>query len=151
MKPQFLTCKTNGFAPVSVTGSFGEYVEGGEFNGDLKYDFVKNQIFGKFELINTRFKNFFVSRAKIISEKEKIYIKADGTYESENFFCDIDASNKFSKNIIIYKMNMFLNELIIRKSQNFSSGHTDIASKIKDNDINIENWEVRIGKIKKTG
>lgn len=149
MKPQFLTCKTNGFAPVSVTGSFGEYVEGGEFNGDLKYDFVKNQIFGKFELINTRFKNFFVSRAKIISEKEKIYIKADGTYESENFFCDIDASNKFSKNIIIYKMNMFLNELIIRKSQNFSSGHTDIASKIKDNDINIENWEVRIGKIKK--
>lgn len=41
MKPQFLTCKTNGFAPVSVTGSFGEYVEGGEFNGDLKYDFVK--------------------------------------------------------------------------------------------------------------
>ena len=46
-------------------------------------------------------------------------------------------------------MNMFLNELIIRKSQNFSSGHTDIASKIKDNDINIENWEVRIGKIKK--
>lgn len=149
MKPQFLTCKTNGFAPVSVTGSFGEYVDGGEFNGDLKYDFVKNQIFGKFELINTRFKNFFVSRAKIISEKEKIYIKADGTYESENFFCDIDASNKFSKNIIIYKMNMFLNELIIRKSQNFSSGHTDIASKIKDNDINIENWEVRIGKIKK--
>lgn len=117
----------------------------------MKYDFVKNQIFGKFELINTRFKNFFVSRAKIISEKEKIYIKADGTYESENFFCDIDASNKFSKNIIIYKMNMFLNELIIRKSQNFSSGHTDIASKIKDNDINIENWEVRIGKIKKTG
>ena len=71
--------------------------------------------------------------------------------KAKTFFCDIDASNKFSKNIIIYKMNMFLNELIIRKSQNFSSGHTDIASKIKDNDINIENWEVRIGKIKKTG
>ena len=33
--PQYINCRTNGYAPISVTGSFGEKVNGGEFKGDL--------------------------------------------------------------------------------------------------------------------
>ena len=40
------TFKTQKDAPVSVTGSFHKYLEGGFFNGDLKYDFKHNLITG---------------------------------------------------------------------------------------------------------
>ena len=152
MLPQYFTCKTNGYAPVSVTGSFGEYVDGGEFSGDLKYDFRKNKIAGNFELINTKFKNFYVSKVMINSDDENIRLKADGTYSNEKFLCDIEAKNDFGKSILIYKMNMFLNALILQKSESdidFNPKNTEIASRIKDSDITIENWKIKIGKIQK--
>ena len=152
MLPQYFTCKTNGYAPVSVTGSFGEYVDGGEFSGDLKYDFRKNKIAGNFELINTKFKNFYVSKVMINSDDENIRLMADGTYSGEKFLCDIEAKNDFGKSILIYKMNMFLNALILQKSTSdtdFNPKNTEIASRIKDSDITIESWKIKIGKIQK--
>ena len=44
--PQYLTIRTNEYAPTSVIGAFGEKVRGGEFKGDLKYDFNLNQVLG---------------------------------------------------------------------------------------------------------
>ena len=152
MQPQYFTCKTNGYAPVSVTGSFGEYIDGGEFSGDLTYDFIKNKIAGNFELINTRFKNFYVAKVMINSNDSNIRLKADGTYGGEKFLCEIEAKNEFGKSILIYKMNLFLNALILNKSdsnKDFNPQNTEIASRIKDNDITIESWKIKIGKIQK--
>ncbi len=56
--PQYLTIRTNGFAPTSIIGAFGEKVRGGEFKGDLKYDFKNNQVLGTFDIIKARHKAF---------------------------------------------------------------------------------------------
>lgn len=45
LTPQWITCTTNGFAPVSVTGSFGRYVQGGKFRGNFSTVILLKLIF----------------------------------------------------------------------------------------------------------
>lgn len=154
--PQFITCKTNGFAPASVTGSFGRYVHGGEFNGNLKYNFISKEISGNFELINTRFKDYFVKSAKILADK-KINIKAEGTYLKEKFFCDLSARNKLTDEIYVYNLSLFLDKYIVKKrhsrkhkSMNLQKlKELDISSKVKESEVTIENWKINVNTIKK--
>ncbi len=155
MVPQYITYKTNGYAPVSVIGPLGKYVEGGAFSGDLKYDFIKNQVFGSFELIHTRFKNFYVESAKIIADLSTVKIKAFGTYDNEKFACGLEANNELGKKILIYNMKLFLDKFVIKNSSKsvpkleLTHQKSDIASKIQDADITIENWEIKLNQIKK--
>ncbi len=154
--PQFITCKTNGYAPASVTGSFGRYVHGGEFNGNLKYNFISKEISGNFELINTRFKDYFVKSAKILADK-KINIKAEGTYLKEKFFCDLSAKNKLTDEIYVYNLSLFLDKYIVKKrhggkhkSMNLQKlKELDISSKVKESEVTIENWKIKVNTIKK--
>lgn len=153
--PQFITCKTNGYAPASVTGSFGRYVQGGEFKGDLKYDFIERKIFGNFEVINTRFRDYFVKSAKILADKT-ILIKAEGTYLKQKFTCNLNAENILQDEIYVYNLNLFLDKYIVKKHKqkakpaNFEKlKEIDISSKVMDADVTIENWKINVNKIRK--
>lgn len=153
--PQFVTCKTNGYAPISVTGSFGRYVHGGEFKGDLKYNFIDRKIFGKFEVINTIFRDYFVKSARILADKT-ILIEAEGTYLKQKFICDLNAKNKLLDEIYVYDLNLFLDKYIVKKHKTKSNSvnleklkDIDISSKVMDADVTIENWNIKINKIKK--
>lgn len=148
-KPQYITCKTNGFAPTSVTGSFKQYLDGGEFNGDLKYDFNSNKLIGDFEVVNTRFRDFYVNSAKIKASKD-VFIQAFGLYLGELFTCDINAKNYFGDdNIVINNMNLFLDKFVIRHSKKKTNQKIDISSTVKNTDITIENWNIALNEIRK--
>lgn len=138
-----------------MTGSFGRYVHGGEFKGDLKYNFIDRKIFGKFEVIHTIFRDYFVKSARILAGKT-ILIEAEGTYLKQKFTCDLNAKNKLLDEIYVYDLNLFLDKYIVKKHKTKSNSvnleklkEIDISSKVMDADVTIENWNIKINKIKK--
>ena len=147
-KLDYITCRTNGEAPVSITGSFGKYVNGGTFSGDLKYYYPKNLITGNIFLHNSRYKNFFVKNASIIADTENMEIKADGTFEKSPFYCLINMKNSFNNEIYIRTMKLQLDEYILRRHR----GKKKTALKLPENTQNI-NWiiekgDLRLGKFR---
>ncbi|MBQ8886428.1 MAG: hypothetical protein IJY61_01840 [Candidatus Gastranaerophilales bacterium] len=153
MTPQFMTCRTNGDAPVSVTGSFGEYVEGGYFNGDLKYDFNKLLLTGRFIVKDSKYKQFYLEEAKVLADNKLMKIEAFGTFQNSPFNCQFDAENRFVEKISINDMSLFLDEYVIKtnkkKKSSINLSEIDIADKVDDLDISIKNWQIKMNKIKK--
>lgn len=153
MTPQYMTCRTNGNAPVSVTGSFGEYVDGGYFNGDLKYDFNKFLLTGNFIVKDSRYKQFYLEEAKVIANNKIMKINAFGTFQKSPFNCQFDAENRFVEKISINNMSLFLDEYIIKpnkkKKSSIDLSEIDIADTVEELDISIKNWQIKMNKIKK--
>ncbi|MCD7740136.1 MAG: hypothetical protein LUH11_02175, partial [Candidatus Gastranaerophilales bacterium] len=150
----YITCKTNGYAPVSVAGYFEKYIDKGEFNGDLKYDFVHNILTGVFKVRNTLYKNFFVKEAKIDADKKLIKLEAVGEYNNSPFKCTLNALNNFSNKLNINNMYLFLDEFVINSNMSKSGFNApakinDIAKQAKDADIDIEKWTIKLNKIKR--
>ena len=150
--PQYLTIRTNGYAPVSVIGSFGEKIRGGEFKGDLKYDFKNNQVLGIFDIINTRHKAFRVDRAYVVSKNGVLNITSNGLYKGEKYSAELKAKNNIFGETLIYNMNLFLDKLILETTPHKHKNNKQIDSqkfsrKIKDIDITIKNWEIVINEI----
>lgn len=173
-KPKYITFKTNGFAPASVTGSFGKYIAGGQFKGDLRYDFMKKNIIGNFEIKNFFHKDFYVKTAQVNAVKENVEIKAAGKYRREDFTAKLNAKNKIGKpgeEIIISDMDFFLKRYIVKQS--FGKGslivskegeETAIEKKFDEKkirkfrhrlahadeaNITIENWKITVGEVQK--
>ena len=147
--PIFLTGSTNGYAPASVTGSFRQYIEGGELNGDLKYDFTNEKLTGNFDVRNTHFKDFYVNSAKIIANND-VKIQANGLYHGELFTCDASVKNDFSDKIIVNDLDLFLDKFTIKRGTKSNKvKNLDISSKVKKADIDINNWKIKVNQIKK--
>ncbi len=152
LKPQYLTFKTQNDAPVSVTGSFYKYIEGGYFNGDLKYDFKNEIITGIFNIKNSKYKNFEITNASVDANTAIVKIESHGTYKNSPFKCQITALNKFSNKIKIYDMNLFLDEFIVKKSSPVNKNSMiaksqKIVKKAKQMDVDIDKWTIKINKI----
>ncbi len=152
LKLDYITCKTLGYAPVSVTGSFGEYLQGGMFNGDLIYYHKTKQLTGDFSVINSTYKDFYLEEAVFSADKEKMNIFATGTYNKEKFDCKINAQNDFGHDKInIYNMDLFLDKFHIKRGGNktnkIAENSAEIIDKVTDTDITIQNWEIRLNKI----
>lgn len=147
--PQYLIIRTNGYAPISVTGSFGEKVQGGEFKGNLKYDFVNNQVLGNFDIINTRHKAFRVDKAYVVSKNGVLNITSNGFYKGEKYSAKMNAKNNIFGETLIYDMNLFLDKLILDTThQRHKKINTnEITKKVKDIGITINNWEIVINEI----
>lgn len=143
----YLTCKTNGDAPVSVTGSFGKYIEGGTFNGNLRYDYPENLLTGNFSVKNSRYKDFYVSSASILADPQTMKIQGRGTFENANFTCDIDMINRFEDRITINNLNLYLEKYNIRKPAGTQKKTLKISEKAKDRAKDIE-WEIKNGVLK---
>lgn len=145
---QYLTLKTNGYAPVSVTGSFGEYVDGGMFSGDLKYDNKKKIIIGDFIIVDSNYKDVHLEKAIINADEKIMNISANGTYDDSPYNCVITAKNDFNEKIHIYDMDLFLDEFVVRKGDYKVKNKrlTPFENK-KDIDIDIDNWKIKLNKI----
>ena len=159
--PQYLTCHTNGYAPISVTGSFGEKVRGGEFKGDLKYDFKNNQVLGTFDIIKARHKDFHIEQAYITSKNGVFNITSNGFFKGEKYSAELNAKNNIYGETLIYDMKLFLDKLIFETTPdaNKKTGKLDkggktnkldskeFSKKVKDIDLTINNWEIAMNEI----
>ncbi|MBQ9245329.1 hypothetical protein IJ182_03570 [bacterium] len=150
--PDYITCKTQNDAPVSVAGSFYKYVEGGFFNGDIKYDFRKKLLTGIFDIKDSQYKNFNVKQATVNATEEKVYIEATGSYKNSPFECKISGLNKFSKQIKIYDMYLFLDKYIVKKTKTSDKiSVPEITNKIqktvKQIDVDVDKWTIKVNKI----
>ena len=152
--PQYVTCHTNGYAPISVTGSFGEKVKGGEFRGDLKYDFNNNQVLGTFDIIKARYKAFNINNAHVVAKDGKLNITSNGLYKTEKYSAELSAKNNIYGDTLVYNMKLFLDKLILEtkpvaKKNNKKINPHEITKKVRNADITINNWEIVINEIKR--
>ena len=152
--PQFITCHTNGYAPISVTGSFGEKVKGGEFKGDLKYDFKNNQILGTFDIIKARHQAFLIESAHVVSKNGIFNITSDGTFKGEKYTAELNLKNNIFGETLVYNMKLFLDKLIFASTPTTNKpkkklNPEDITQKVKNFDITINNWEIAINEIRR--
>ena len=152
--PQYVTCHTNGYAPISVTGSFGEKVNGGEFKGDFKYDFNKNQVLGTFDIINARHKAFHIEKAHVIGGNGILNVISNGLYKGEKYSAEMNAKNNIYGETLIYNMKLFLDKLAIETTQNTNKkdkkiNPEDITKKVKNTEFTINNWEIVINEIRR--
>ena len=156
--PQFLTIRTNGFAPTSVIGAFGEKVRGGEFRGDLKYDFNSNQVLGTFDIIKARFKDFRVEQAHITGQNGICNVTANGFYKGEKFSAELSAKNNIFGDTLIYNMKLFLDKLVLETTteptpkrgkcdRGKCNAPTNFSRQVKEAGITINNWEIAINAI----
>lgn len=145
----YITCKTNGYAPVSVTGSFGKYVEGGFFDGDLKYDAKKNIITGDFTIVDSNYKDFYLEKAVVSADDKFMKIIANGTYDDFPFNWNLNAENDFNKKIHIYDMELFLEEFVVHKGDYKVKRKKDgnsFSQQLNDIKISIDNWKIKLNK-----
>lgn len=152
--PQYITCNTNGYAPTSVIGAFGEKVKGGEFGGNLKYDFKHNQVIGNFDIIKARHKAFHIEKAHIESKNGVFNVTSNGFFKGEKYSAELSLKNNIFGETIIYNMKMFLDKLILETTPQTDKPKTkidpnDLTKKVKDAEMTINKWEIAINKIKR--
>ncbi len=152
--PQYVSVHTNGYAPISVTGSFGEKVRGGEFKGDLKYDFKNNQVLGTFDIVHARHKAFHIKNAHIVSQNGIFNVTSNGFFKGEKYSTELNLKNNIYGETLIYDMKMFIDKLIFETEQdthkcNKKINPDEIAKKVRESDITINNWEISINEIKR--
>ena len=152
--PQYLTISTNGYAPTSVIGAFGEKVRGGEFKGDLIYDFKNNQVLGTFDIIKARHKAFRINKAHIASKNGVFNVTSDGLFKGEKFSTELSLKNNIYGETTVYNMKMFLDKLILETTPKTNKPKKridpdDVTRKVKEADITINNWEIIINEIKR--
>lgn len=157
LTPKFVTCKTQNYAPVSVAGSFGKYVNGGKFKGNLKYDFIKDKITGNFEIVKTIFNDFYVRSAKVNANLDRVDIIAQGRYKFQPFESKMTVANRLDGIFIVHNMEILIDKFIINKKSkrpvdtNISKHHAmfmnridNVSSKITKIDMTIEKWNIKV-------
>jgi hypothetical protein len=156
MTPQYITLNTNSHIPNSFVGSFKQYVLGGKFKGALKYNFVTEQITGKFEVIDTIFNHFYVKTASVIADNKIVKIKADGTYKNEKFDCKTEVKNNFNDKIYVNSMDLFLDKYIVKKSDkssppkekfDFNSPNKALSAGVRDINMDIDKYNIAVNSI----
>lgn len=146
-RPKHLSAKTNSYVPSSITNYFNNCISGGEFAGDLHYDFEDKKLIGNFTIKDFTHKDFYVKNAEIIADKSFIDINATGKYLKETFDCKIHGKNNFGKSgksVYIYDMDLMLNKYIFKKHK-----YTNKRRFIPDIDLTIENWNILVKSIVK--
>ena len=143
--PDYITCKTENDAPVSIAGSFYKYIKDGVFNGNLKYNFNKNKITGTFNIKNSIYKDYLIKEAKVSADDNNVIIDAEGEYKNSLFSTNISGVNNFNGKIKINSLYLFLDELLINPAKNKNSAVKIDEKTIKEH---TENFEIDIYKIK---
>lgn len=152
--PQYLTIRTNGYAPTSVIGAFGEKVKGGEFKGDLKYDFNLNQVLGTFNIRNAKHKAFQINQAHIVAQNGILNVTSSGLYKNEKYSAELKAKNNIFGETLIHNMKLFLDKLVFETTTATNKPQKqinpeDLSQKVKNADITINDWEIGINEIKR--
>lgn len=147
-KLDYITCKTNGEAPVSVTGSFGKYIEGGTFKGDLKYNYPKNLLTGHMHLYNSKYKDFYVNEASVTANESTMEIKSYGTYTKSPFKGYINMKNRFEDEITINNLNLYLKEYVIKRNRPKANRPVTISPETTNIKWTIKNGQLKLDKLR---
>ena len=150
--PQFLTIRTNGYAPTSVIGAFGEKVRGGEFKGDLKYDFKNNQVLGTFDIVKARHKAFKIDKAHVVSNNGIFNVTSNGFFKGEKYSAELSLKNNIFGETLIYNMKLFLDKLVLETTPDTNKNYKksepkDFSKTVKESAMTINNWEIAINEI----
>ena len=144
----YITCQTDGYAPVSVTGSFGRYVSGGTFIGNLKYNHKKGIITGKFNLKDSRYKEFHVNDATVNADDNTMEISSNGTFQGSPFTGYINMVNRFEDVITIHKIDLYLQKFIAHKNKMPKQKiRLKVPPKTKDIKWIVEEGKIRLDKL----
>ena len=145
----YITCETDGDAPVSVTGSFGRYVSGGFFNGSLRYNYPKGIITGNFNVKDTRYKDFYVKSANVIADENIMEISSEGTLNGSPFTGYINLVNKFEDAITIHNIDLYLKKFVLHKNKLSNRKiRLKIPPKTKDIIWIVENGKIRLDELR---
>ena len=134
-------------APISLLGFLDDRFEGGYFNGNIEYDFIKNKILGSVVLEKTRFKKFKIDNAAIFGDEKLLTILSYGTFRDEPFTCDIEVLNCFKKSSVnIKKMSLYLKKYVFQKKTDTKKQSFVVTSDSikKYPKINADNVEIRL-------
>ncbi len=144
----YITGKTDGDAPVSLTGSFGKYVKGGTFNGDLKYHHDKGIITGSFNLKNTNYKDFHADFASVTANENIMEIRTKGTYNKAKFTGYINLDNWFKDKVTIHDLDLYLEQFNLTKTRPSNKNNKiKFSEKAKDIDWLVEHGIIKLDKI----
>lgn len=141
-KPANLALKTNGEIPLSLVQSFlKDYITGGTFTSDVKYEFKTNTLSGFVNIFNSYHKDYlFLNKINITTNGKEVKIDSNGTFFNSPISLNFRADNTFKENILIHDISIHLDKYIVTKgnfthpqkpqhaSQNSKS--TDIIDKI---------------------
>lgn len=141
-RPAFLAIKTNGEVSMSLIQSFfKDYITGGTFTADAKYDFKTETLTGFMNIFNAAHKDYlFLKKINIISQGNEVRIDSLGTFFDSPVTLKFRADNNFKKNILIHEISIHLNKFIVKRgdfsnstgnhNHSYTSKQSDIISKI---------------------
>lgn len=149
-EPDYITCRTENNAPVSVAASFYKYLQGGVFNGNLRYDFKKNKITGNFDIKDSVYKHYKIKEAKVIATPFAVKIDAEGSYKKSPFNASISGLNNFNDKLRIYNIYLFLDELRVNTNKAKKNHPKPDEKKIKSqiDNFDIDLFTIKLNKLK---
>ncbi len=153
-KPSYFTLKTNGEVPMLLVQSFVEdYITGGRFLADLKYDFMKKYIDGKLSLYDTHHRDFmYLKQADINVAGNKIGVNIDGKFFNEPIDMKLIAQNNLKDDIIVDDIEINLKRFYVKQG-NISSvkssikGNSPKQHKPKEHNVIVKKGKIHAGEI----
>ncbi|MBQ8475997.1 hypothetical protein IJ531_02940 [bacterium] len=145
---EYISLKTNDYAPVDIIGSLADFIQGGEFKGELRFDNTLKILTGNFYLRETKYKDFYIKNASITADNENIKITAAGEYERSPFRASIDAVNHYRDLITINDLNMYLGQYKIKRTYKKSkTNNIKLKNAVKKLDFNIKQARIKLDKL----
>ena len=128
-----LSVKTNGKVGVNYIRSFlRDYLKSGEFDADLRLNFLKEVLSGSVNLYNASHDNFlYLKTAKMIIEPDVIKVLADGSFYGSPIKMSVRAKNRFSDDFYINSVDIHLKEFFFRKGKFADLGQSFKSDKTK--------------------
>lgn len=128
-----LSVKTNGKVGVNYIKSFlRDYLKSGEFDADLRMDFLKKVLSGSVNLYNASHDDFlFLKTAKMAIEPDAIKVLADGSFYGSPIKMSVRAKNRFSDDFYINSVDIHLKEFFFRKGKFADVGQSFKSDKTK--------------------
>ncbi len=151
-KLAFIEVETNGYAPISILGFLDKYIKEGGFKGKFNYDGQNKKLIGNLDIINSRYKDFYVQNALIDLNELKGVIKAKGNYLNEPFSAYLNIDNDL-ENIKIHKLDLYLKKYEIKRQKSNKTKFNrkkiqKTMNSIRKENINIKEANLRLDELK---
>ena len=114
-----MNVKTNGKISVNYIKSFlRDYVKSGEFDADLRLDFLKDVLLGSVNLYNASHRDFlYLKKANINITPQEIGLKTIGSFYSAPIKMSARVANRVSDDILIHSIDIYMKEFHVRKGK----------------------------------
>ena len=153
--PSYLLLKTNESVPVALVSSFvDDYLYGGTFNGNLRYDFKNKVLGGHLGVYDTYHKDFmYVKNADIAITKEKVKAGINGKFFDEPITMKFVADNNFKSNILVDDIDINLDKFLVKRGNMSTMKHSFEHANCHSNEtknkynITVNKGKIRVGQV----